>query len=93
MCKVKHYRDSKTRNGGTTRGLTIRLPRDGTDTKGIPFTAEQFADLESLIPDWSTTRLVAEALLHYSKVLPNELLAQREAELEEFRNKVKKVTG
>lgn len=93
MTKRRIAIGSKTRDEGTTRGLTVRLPRNGTDPKGVSFTAEQFAELESLVPDWSVTRLVAEALLHYSKVLPAELLAQREAELEAFREKIKKVAG
>lgn len=75
-----------------TRGITVRLPRDG-NPDNLPFTSEQFDDLKSLVPGWSASLLVAKALEHYSKHLPDLLLAEKEAELAEFREKVKKVTG
>ncbi|ANZ48814.1 hypothetical protein BIZ83_gp039 [Erwinia phage vB_EamM_ChrisDB] len=75
-----------------TRGLTARLPRKG-NPDNFPFTSEQFDDLKALVPDWSVNLLVAKALEHYSKVLPDLLLAEKEAELADFRKKVKKVTG
>lgn len=78
MTNTKKYQENR-------RGITIRLANRGDMTPSESFSQEQMAELEALLPDVSTSRIVQMALLHYSKVLPDLIIKEQEEKLQTLR--------
>jgi len=71
----------------TRRGYTMRLAKKVDMGRSEVFSNEQMEALKELRPTMSDSILMQSALLHYSKILPDLLIAEHEEEV----NRLKKV--
>lgn len=69
---------------GKRLGLTIRLAKKEDFAKGDCFSIEQWKALSEL-HGGPNSHLVQEALLHYSKILPDLLIKKQEEEVERLK--------
>lgn len=79
MTNKKKYQESRF-------GITVRLAKKDEMIKSDHFSLEQWDALRALQPHLGNSSLVQMALLHYSKILPDLLIAEQEKELERLRS-------